>query len=441
MRLRPSRTSTPSPFLLAVALMAAALAGPAARQKPAGRPASAAPASSAPVASGDWLVWGGPTHDFKSPMTGLAPSWPAAGPALVWKRDLGEGFSAPAVEGRRLYTMYSTGSTEVVTALDTATGKTLWEHSYATEFSPGGKDVGNGPYAMPQVIGSRVVTVGGTGKLYSLDKLTGRPIWTHDLYKEYGAATMQFGYSCHALPYKDLLIMTTGAKGQSLMAFKQADGKVAWAKHGFPNSHSSPLLITVDGQPQVVALMGQQVVSVNPDTGDLLWSHPHATQYDLAIATPSFGPDNILVVSSSYDGGTRALKLSQAGGKTTVTELWHNPRIKVHFGSMIRVGDTIYGASGHDGPAPITAFDVRSGTIRWHTGRDFAKAQLLYADGKLIVLDEDGVLALATPTPTALQVQSKVQLLTKVAWTSPVLAGKTLYIRDRKSMMALNVGM
>ena len=86
---------------------------------------------------------------------------------------------------------------------------------------------------------------------------------------------------------------------------------------------------------------------------------------------------------------------------------------------MIRVGGTIYGASGHDGPAPITAFDVKTGQVLWHSGREFAKAQLVYADGKLIVLDEDGLLALTTPTPTALTVQSKVQLLTKVAWTRP----------------------
>jgi outer membrane protein assembly factor BamB len=387
----------------------------------------------------DWLVWGGPTRDFRSPATGLLASWPATGPTKLWTRTLGEGYSAPAIEGSRLYTMYSTDTGEVVASLDASTGKTLWEHSYRTGFTEGGRDIGNGPYAMPQVVGERLVTVGGTGRLYSLEKRTGRPVWTHDLYAEFGASRMQFGYSCHALPYKDLLIMSIGGSGKSLIAFNQADGKVVWAKHSFPNSHSSPLLITVDGQPQVVALMGQQVVAVNPTSGELLWTHPHPTQYDLAISTPSWGPDNILVVSSSYEGGARALHLTQGGGKTTVTQLWHNPRIKVHFGSMIRVGGTIYGASGH-GPAPITAFDVKTGQILWTTGRDFAKAQLLYADGKLIVLDEDGVLALATPTPTALTVQSKVQLLTKVAWTPPVLAGSTLYIRDRKTLMALKVG-
>jgi outer membrane protein assembly factor BamB len=392
------------------------------------------------TAAADWPVWGGPNRNFLSPVTGLQTAWPATGPAKVWSRTLGEGYSAPAIEGRTLYTMYSNGTGEVVTALDAATGKTRWEHAYKTAFADTGPDIGNGPFAMPQVIGDRIVSVGGTGRLFSLDKRTGRPIWTHDLYKEYGASRMQFGFSCHALPYKHLLIMSIGGSGKSLIAFNQADGAVVWAKHGFPNSHSSPIAITVDGQAQVVALMGQQVVAVDPLTGNLLWTHSHPTQYDLAIATPSWGPDNILVVSSSYEGGTRALQLSQAGGKTTVKQVWHNSRIRVHFGSMIRVNGTIYGASGHSGPAPITAFDVKTGRILWQSGREFAKAQLVYADGKLIILDEDGVLAIATPTPTALQVHSKVQLLTKVAWTPPILAGHTLYIRDRKTLMALKVG-
>lgn len=392
------------------------------------------------VSGADWPVWGGPTRNFLSPATGLLSSWPATGPTKVWTRELGEGYSAPAIEGHRLYTMYSNATGEVVTALDASTGKTLWEHAYKTAFADAGSDIGHGPFAMPQVIGERVVSVGGTGKLYSLEKRTGRPVWMHDLYEEFGATRLEYGFSCHALPYKDLLIMTIGGSGKALIAFNQSDGKVVWARHSFPNSHSSPALITVDGQPQVVALMGQQVVAVDPLTGTLLWTHPHPTQYDLAVATPSWGPDNILVVSSSYEGGTRALQLSQSGGKTTVKQLWHNPRIRVHFGSMIRLDGVIYGASGHDGPAPITAFEVRTGKVLWQTGRDFAKAQLLYADGKLIVLDEDGVLALATPTPTALKVLSKVQLLTKVAWTPPVLAGGNLYIRDKKTIMALKVG-
>ena len=239
------------------------------------------------------------------PATGLAASWPAAGPPRLWTRPLGEGFSAAAVEGNRLYTMYSTPGWEIVAALDAATGKTVWEYAYETSLNEGAKDVGAGPYAMPQVIGDRVVSVGGTGKLYSLDKRTGKPVWSHDLLAEFGGDKMTYGYSCHALPYKNLLIMLVGGASQSIVAFDQADGRLVWGKHAFNNAHSSPVLIEVDGQEQVVALMRQQVVAFDPNSGALLWEHPHPTEY-LGITTPIWGADNILVVSSPTGGHTRA---------------------------------------------------------------------------------------------------------------------------------------
>jgi outer membrane protein assembly factor BamB len=404
---------------------------------PATRPQAA---TAQAAATRDWPVWGGPTRDFKSPTTGLAASWPDTGPPRVWTRPLGEGFSAAAVEGSRLYTAYSTSGREIVAALDAATGKTIWEYAYETTFNEGAKDVGAGPYAMPQVIGDRVVSVGGTGKLHSLDKRTGKPVWSHDLLAEFGGDKLAYGYSCHALPYKNLLILLVGGDtSRAIVAFDQTDGRLVWGKHAFPNAHSSPVLIDVDGQQQVVALMRQQVVAFDPNSGDLLWEHPHPTQY-LGVSTPIWGADQILVVSSAYGGGTRALHLTQQQGRTTVRELWHNSRLQVHFGTMIRIGETVYGASGESGPAPITAFDVKTGRVLWHTGRQFAKSQLLLADNKLVILDEDGVLALATPTATELTVHSRVQLLDKVAWTPPSLAGTTLYIRDRKNLMALDLG-
>jgi len=436
-------------FLVAVAVAG----GIAVAATPPRAPAEVADQGAAPLAAGraaaaetsNWLLWGGPTRDFKSPARNLAASWPASGPKRLWARPLGEGYSPIAVEGKRLYVMYSVagrlwGAYDVVAAVAADTGPPLWENKDSAAYRSSSSELSSGPRAMPQVIGERVVTVDSAGRLSSLDKRTGKVVWAHDLYGEYGGSRMQFGYSCHPLPYKDTLIALVGGSRNAVMAFRQADGRVVWGKHSFPNSHSSPILISVDGQDQVVALMGQQVVAMNPATGDLLWQHPHPTQYDLAVSTPIWDADNILVVSSSYEGGTRALHLSQRGGATTVNELWHNSRIRVHFGSMIRIGDTVYASSGHDGPAPITAFDVRTGKVYWHTGREFAKAQLLFADGKLIVLDQDGVLALATPSAQGLTVHSRVQLLERFAWTPPTLVGTRLYLRDRKTIMALDLG-
>jgi hypothetical protein len=125
-------------------------------------------------------------------------------------------------------------------------------------------------------------------------------------------------------------------------------------------------------------------------------------------------------------------------GKTQVTELWKTNRMRVHIGNLMRIGDTLYGSSGDFGPSPLTALDAKTGKVLWQD-RTFPKATFLYADGKLIVVDEDGNLSLATVSPAGLKVLSRVALLHSNAWTAPSLAGATLYVRDRHSLMALDL--
>jgi outer membrane protein assembly factor BamB len=390
--------------------------------------------------SDDWLLWGGPGHDFIAPSTRLAAAWPAAGPRRLWSRSLGDGYSAVAVEGTTLYTAYRRGSQDVIIALDSRTGTTIWEYAYEAQFTNSYSEaVGPGPYAMPQVVGDRIVTASGTGKIHSLDKKTGRPVWSHDVYAEFGGTRLQFGYSCHALPYKDTLILLAGGQGSAALAFRQTDGAVVWKGLSFQNAHSSPRLIEVDGQKQVIALIASEVISINPDNGELLWRYPHNTHNGLAISTPVWAPGNLLFISSAYEGGSRVLELHQAAGKTAVKELWYNQRLKSHFGTVIRLGDYVYFSSGHDGPAFLTCVNLRTGEVAWQE-RGFAKAQLVAADGKLILLDQDGTLALIDPTPAALRIVTKASLLEHLSWTPPTLSGTRLYIRDRRNLMALDLG-
>jgi len=290
---------------------------------------------------------------------------------------------------------------------------------------------------MPQVVGDRLVTASGIGKIHSLDKKTGRPVWFRDLYVEFGGTRLEFGYACHALPYKDTLILLAGGTFSAATALRQSDGAAVWKSLQFKNAHSSPVLIEVDGQPQGAALVASEVIGFNPDNGQLLWRHPHETQYGLAVSTPVWAPGNLLFVSSAYSGGSRVLQLSQSGGKTTVKELWHNG-IQSHFGTVIRQGEYLYLSSGHDGPALMTCMKLRSGEIVWQK-RGFAKAQLLAADGKLILLDEDGTLALAEATPAGFQVLAQAPILQSLSWTPPTLAGTKLYVRDRRNLMALDL--
>src|SRR5258707_12518641 len=177
----------------------------------------------------DWLTWGGKNRDFIVNAPPLADSWPAAGPKQLWNRKLGDGYSGIAEEAGVLYTGFRRGGEDVITALDAKTGKTIWGFAYANPFTNSYQEaVGPGPYAMPQVIGDRIVAASGTGKIHSLDKKTGKLRWSHDLYKEFHATNMKFGYSSHGLPYKDLLIYQAGGQGDGVLAFRQGDGTLAW---------------------------------------------------------------------------------------------------------------------------------------------------------------------------------------------------------------------
>jgi outer membrane protein assembly factor BamB len=401
------------------------------------------------AAATDWLQWGGAGRNFMPQATGLASSWPAGGPKRLWTRALGEGHSAILVEGARIYTMYRPlgmmsmvrrSQEEIIAALDAATGKTVWELKYPAPTDGLDFSQGAGPHATPLIAGARIYATSTRKELFALDKATGARVWSHDFIKEYGAPSPGRGYTCSPLLYNGTVIVTVGGPAQAMAAFNQQTGALVWKAGDFDESPASPVLIDVDGQPQLVLFAGNRVAGLDPASGRTLWSHPHKTDWGLNISTPVWSPaDHLLFVSSAYSTGSRAIELHQAGGTTKATEKWFSNRMRVHIGTVMRLGDYVIGSSGDFGPAFLTAVDMKTGKIAWQD-RSFARAQLLYADGKLILLDEAGALGLATVSPQGLKVLARADVLANVAWTPPTLAGTTLYVRDRKNIAAYNLG-
>jgi outer membrane protein assembly factor BamB len=405
-----------------------------------------APATTLGQTTPSWTQWGGAGRDFMSDSKGLASSWPSSGPKKLWSRGLGEGHSAVLVENGRLYTMYrqitgqpSVSHEEVVAALDAASGKTIWEFKYPAPPSGIQFDQGFGPHSTPLIVGNRLFAASSRSELFALDKTTGKRIWSHDFVKEFNAPLTARGYSGSPLLYNGTIIMTMGGPNQAVAAFDQASGKLLWKNGYFVWAPASPILIDVDKQPQLVVFGGDVVTGMDPANGRELWRHPHKTDWGLNISTPVWVADqHLLLVSSAYGVGTRALELRHAAGKTTVTEKWHSQRMRIHIGTIIRLGEHAYASSGDFGPAFISAIDLKNGNVAWQD-RSFARAQLLYADGKVIVLDEDGTLGLATLSPQGLKVLAKASVLKHLAWTPPTLVGTTLYVRDRQTISAFDL--
>jgi outer membrane protein assembly factor BamB len=406
-----------------------------------------APATTTGQVNPSWTQWGGPHRDFISDSKGLASAWPASGPKKLWSRSLGEGHSSVLVENGRLYTMYRQitrqpveAHEEVVAALDAASGKTLWEFKFDAPRRGIQFDQGLGPHSTPLIVGERIFAASSRSELFALDKATGKRIWSHDMVKEFNAPLTARGYSGSPILYNGTIIVTMGGPNQAVAAFDQASGKLMWKGGYFVWAPASPILIDVDKQPQLVVFGGDVVVGMDPSNGRELWNVPHKTDWGLNISTPVWVADqHLLLVSSAYGVGTRAIELRQTGGKTTVAEKWHTQRMRIHIGTIIPLGGLAYGSSGDFGPALISAVDLKNGQIAWQD-RSFARAQLLYADGKVIVLDEDGVLGLATVSPQGLKVLAKASVLQHLAWTPPTLVGTTLYIRDRQMISAFDLG-
>jgi outer membrane protein assembly factor BamB len=405
----------------------------------------AAPASGTAA----WPQWGGPNRNFMSDAKGLASKWPASGPKRLWTRALGEGHSAIAADGGRLYTMYRPlgllamvrrSQEEVIAALDANTGATIWEHRYTSPTAGLDFSEGAGPHATPLVTADRVFAAGSRKEIFALNRANGQVVWSHDLIKEYGATGPDRGYACSPLLYNGTIIVSVGGRGQTLAAFHEKTGALVWKTGDYKISPASPMIIDVDGQKQLLYFGGDEILGLDPATGKTLWTHPHRTDWGLNISTPIWSPsDHLLFVSSAYGTGSRVIELHQAGGRTTAAEKWFSNRMRVHIGTAIRVGTHVYGSSGDFGPSFLTAVAVTTGKIAWQD-RAFARAQLLYADGKLVILDEDGTLGIATVTPEGLQVLAKASVLENLAWTPPTLVGTRLYARDRKNIASFELG-
>ncbi len=411
-------------------------------------------------AFGQWTQWGGPNRDFKVKADGLADEWPKDGPKRLWHKELGVGYSGIVVDEGVLYTMYRKTMTtpeEFTVALNAKTGEQIWQHANPAAIieKPDERWGGQGPNSTPLIVGDRLFAVGSRSVLHCLNKKTGEVLWSHDLVREFNAPLDRHcGYCCSPIAYKDMIILaidkdrpteespefrvpkveTLGKmEGQTLAAFNQATGALVWKGLDFRVGFSSPILIQFAGSDQLVFSTRKGLIGVDPNNGDLLWHHPVVGRE----MTPVWNKKRNLLFYTSHDGGTLglAVKLTEKDGKTVVEEQWLKRKVKIGIPTPVRLGDFIFGATDQ----LLLCVNMKTGKRVWGR-RGYPNASCVYGEGKLFVLDQEGRLTLATVTPEKLTVLSQCTISEKYSLTAPALVGKTLYVRDRKHIMALDVG-
>jgi outer membrane protein assembly factor BamB len=391
----------------------------------------------------DWLQWGGPTRDFHVPAKGLAETWPDFGPRQLWKRPLGDGYSAVLARDGKLFTLYRPAAKqEAVVCLDAKTGETVWEDKYSiTPWADADRSFGEGPNATPLLAGDRLIAVGISGQLRCLEAATGKLLWAKDLPAEYGRAKRKEEYGFTGTPVRagKAVVIAVGGEKHAVVALAPTTGRQLWTSDRYDGaSYAAPVLATLAGREQVVFMTPTEVVGINAGSGKHLWRHSCKNKYENNCTSPLVWPDDHLWVATQMDGGTRLLKLTRDGDGVAVQEVWNNPKVKVFHWNVVRIRDHVYGSFGGSASSLLGAVEWKTGKFAWDQ-RGLHAATGLYADGKWLLLDSNGQLALATVSPKGIDILSSAQVTDRVSWRAPTLVGTSLYVRDRKHVLALDL--
>jgi outer membrane protein assembly factor BamB len=341
------------------------------------------------------------------------------------------------VAGGRALTLVQRGDDELAIALDVASGKELWAQGLGPAYT---NQYGNGPRSTPTVEGNRVFVQSVTGPLVCLEAESGKVVWQHHLLQEFGAKPITWGLSASPLIVGDLVIGLPGAKGAAVVAFHKGDGTVAWKSGDDPAAYASPVLVTVEGQPQLVCFTALGLVGLEPTTGKQKWRMPWKTEFDCNICTPLVEGDRIFV-SSGEKVGCALLKVNK---DTPPTVVWESkgPKssLKNYWANSVLHDGHLYGLSGEfEGVVDLVCVELATGKRVWAKDR-FGLASVTLADAHLYLTDRTGNLVVAEATPKGYQEKGRSPLLTQVKYaTSPTIANGRLYARDLKEIVCVDL--
>ena len=268
-----------------------------------------------PLAAEDWPQFLGPRRDGTCEAKNLAANWPAAGPQMLWKKNVGSGWSAPVVAKGRTVIFHREGGMEIVDCHDAATGKPIWTYKYACDFRDQfGKD--DGPRGTPAIADGRVYTMGASGIVVATDLQSGEALWRLDTRAQYGADIGFFGLACSPLVHgKNLLINIGGKNNTGIIALDTASGKLRWRASADNTSYSSPTIAKLGGTKQALFFTRAGLESIDPATGKSLYKFPWRPAINASVnaATPLVS-GNLVFISTSYSKG--AALLAVKGGQT-----------------------------------------------------------------------------------------------------------------------------
>jgi outer membrane protein assembly factor BamB len=380
-----------------------------------------------------WTDFRGPHRDGNYDEMPILTEWPASGLPLLWRQPIGGGYASFVIVRGRAFTIEQRRQEEVVAAYDVETGRELWTNRWNGEFreSMGG----DGPRATPTWDEGRVYALGALGELRCLEARTGKVIWSRNILADNQASNLQWGMSAAPLIVEDkVIVLPGGSSGKSVVAYDKQTGQPIWKALDDKQAYTSPMLVTLAGQRQLLIVSARRAMGLAVEDGKLLWDFPWETSYDVNSAQPLIVDENRFFISAGYGHGAALVEVTKTANGFSTRAVWQNLMMKNKFNSSVLYQGHIYGLD----ESILTCLNAETGERMWKGGR-YGYGQLLLASGYLIVLTESGDVVLVKATPEQHAEVARFSAIEGKTWNHPALASGRLLVRNTTQMACFQI--
>ena len=389
--------------------------------------------SAAPSSAEEWTDFRGPRRDGHYRGTSILTRWPEQGLKPLWRRTVGGGYASLALAEGRAFTIEQRDSREVVAAYDIRTGDEIWTHSWEAFFDE--SLGGDGPRATPTWHEGRIYALGATGELHCLDASDGRLIWSRNILRDSRAKNLTWGMSASPLIVGEkVIVLPGGSRGRSVAAYHKETGNALWKSLSDKQAYTSPMWVTLAGQPQLLIVSARRMMGLSGEDGSLLWDFPWITDYDVNVAQPIVLGQGRVFISAGYGHGAAVVQVQRTSGGFEASALWQNRRMKNKFTCSVLKDGFIYGLD----EGILACIRAETGELMWKGGR-YGHGQLLLAGDHLIVLTESGELVLVEADPERQQELARFSAIRGRTWNHPAISEGLLLVRNSQEMACFDL--
>ena len=369
----------------------------------------------------DWPNWMGPRRDGVSNETGWSDRWPKDGLDVEWTREIGIGFSSVSISQGRLYTMGHSSGKETVFCLDIKTGEPIWTHAYAAPLVDNLYE--GGPGSTPTVHDDFVYTLSKGGRLICFQRDGGDVIWSKELQDEFDIILPEWGFNGSPFILGEKLILECGR----VVAVNKMTGETIWQTGKHKAGYGSAAVFRQADKTMLATLDCEGLRVVQADDGVEVaffrWDSPFDTNSTTPIVI-----DGKIFISAGYNVGSGLFDLKNG----ELDLIYSNRDMRNHFNNSIFYQGRLYGFDGNSNLGRVVhlkCMDAKTGKILWRK-RGLGCGSLMIANGRLVILAENGELVLADATAEEYREIARSQFLDGRCWTVPVLHGGRIYGRN-----------